>query len=266
MRFIPFILLISVSFASCQNVVESGLKPVVIHELTIKKRDSSDYNKPDSLRNNDAVADLAWPEVTTGSAALKKAVADWSLEFMCGMLWPEIDSSASRPTSVAAALDSFFQMRRDFAREAPESQAFSFDAECSDTTLLNDGKHLTLQLNGYVYAGGAHGNPMTGVATFETATGKKLTWPDLVTDSSALQYLAEKKFREVRPDIFATDIEGEPFNFDEDFPFTLPVSYGLTDKGIYFFYQHYEVTPYVVGTTAFVIPFEDLGSIWKNPK
>lgn len=265
MRIIPVILFFVLLLVSCQNTPKADPKPLILDNLTLKKSEGPDCNKPDTLRNNCAVVDLAWPDVKDGSVALKKAIADWSLTFLCGMLSPEIDSATGRPATVAAAVDSFFQMHRAFVKEAPESPMANFDAESSDTVLLNDGRYLTLQLDGYVYAGGAHGSPMTGVATFETATGKKLMWSDLVTDSTALQTLAEKKFREVRADIFKPDTEGNPgFNFDETFPFTLPASYGLTNKGIYFFYQHYEVTPYALGTTDFVIPFEELGTLSKK--
>lgn len=265
MRSIPVILFVSLLLASCQNTPKADQKSFTVGKLTLKKSDGPDCDKPDTLRNNCAVVDLAWPEIKDGSEPLKKAVAGWALNFLCGMLSPEIDSTTGRPASVAAAVDSFFQMHRDFVREAPESPMANFDAESTDTVLLNDGKRLTLQIDGYVYAGGAHGSPMTAVATFDNATGKKLMWADLVTDSTALKALAEKKFREVRADIFKPDVEGNSgFDFDETFPFVLPVSYGLTDKGIYFYYQHYEVTPYALGTTDFVIPFEELGALWKK--
>ncbi|MBK9015225.1 MAG: hypothetical protein IPM82_14810 [Saprospiraceae bacterium] len=72
------------------------------------------------------------------------------------------------------------------------------DSRSTDTVLLNDGQHLTLEIVGYTFEGGAHGSPTAAVLTFEASTGKPLTWDDLVTDTTALKVVAEKKFKEVR--------------------------------------------------------------------
>lgn len=136
-------------------------------------------------------------------------------------------------------------------------------AESKDTTLLNDGKYLTLEINGYTYAGGAHGSPTAAVATFDALTGKQLTWADLVNDQSTLKVLAENIFRTTRMDIFAPEDGSEPFEFDETFQFALPQNYGLVAGGIYCHYLAYEVGPYAIGSTQFVIPFESLGSNFK---
>ena len=116
----------------------------------------------------------------------------------------------------------------------PDAPA-NYTVEVNDTVLLNDGKHLTLRLNGYNFMGGAHPNATSAVATWEATTGKLVKLEDLVTDLPALQKLAEQKFREAKADAFK-----EGFEFTPDWPFKLADNTGLTDKGIFFCYVPYE--------------------------
>ena len=136
--------------------------------------------------------------------------------------------------------------------------------ESTDTALLNNGRHLTLRINAYNYLGGAHGLYTAAVATFDVASGRQLSWADLVVDTSALQTLAEQKFREERAEVFAPDEEGYPgFAFDEVFPFKLPDNFGLTPEGVYFHYVPYEVAPYAIGPTVFTITYAELGAQYQ---
>ena len=251
-----------VSLFSCNNEPPKTTKPVVLESFKMQKREGADCDKPDSLRSNCVTISLAWPSVKEGSEPLKKSVSSWTNNFLAGMMLPS--DSATATTTLDAAVHAFVQSHHDWKKDAPESMG-SYYAESWDTVLCNDGKHLTLQLFGETYTGGAHGNHLAAVGTFDAQTGRQLTWADLVTDTAAVKALAEKTFREVRGDIFKPSEDGTPgFNFDDGFYFTLPQNYGLTDKGVYFYYMHYEVTPYALGSTGFLIPFEALGGLRKK--
>jgi Protein of unknown function (DUF3298) len=104
---------------------------------------------------------------------------------------------------------------------------------------------------------------LAAVATFESETGKQLSLNDIVTDTAALKTLLEKKYREVRTDLFQPTDGSEPFQFDDVFQFVLPANYGLVKEGLYCHYLHYEVGPYVIGNTQFVLPFSEMGTIAK---
>lgn len=248
-------------FYACQQEPPKA-KPVVLESLKIEKKDGADCDKPDSLRNNCATVVLAWPSVKEGSEPLKKSVAAWANNFLAGLLVPS--DSVTTVVPLETAVQTFIQAHRDWKKEAPEMLG-SYYAEASDTVLYNNGKHLTLQIFGEVFMGGAHGNHVVALATFDATSGQKLALTDLVTDTVALKTLLEKTFRTERADLFQASEDGTPgFNFDEVFQFVPPQNYGLTDKGIYFYYVPYEVTPYAFGSTAFVIPFETLGPLFKK--
>ena len=234
---------------------------VVMDTLHFEKMYGAGCDQPDTLRTNCVEVDLSWLHVAQGPDSLKKAVEVWANAYLAGILAPGVDSAGAASKSVEAAAQELFKSQEEFAKEAPDSPMGLWVAEASGSVLLNDGKHLTLQIEGFTYMGGAHGNPTAAVATFEAGTGRQITWDDLATDQAALKALAEKKFREERADAFE-----EGFEFDEIFSFALPANFGLADKGIYFYYLPYEVGPYAMGGTQFTLTFEELGDLSKIGK
>ncbi len=253
------VLMLALAF-SCQNhTAAGGTGKVAIGHLQYHKTAGADCDKPDTLRFDCITIELSWPKLEDGSNELKNSVSAWANAFIVGMISPETDTTETMAIDQAAA--GFIQSQKDMVKEAPGSPMGQWAAESTDTVLLNDGQYLTLEINGYTYAGGAHGSPSAAVGTFAVATGKKLQWDDLVTDKAALKSLAEKKFRVTQSEAFK-----EGFDFDDIFQFDLPGNYGLVKDGIYFHYVVYEVTPYVFGETTFVIPFSELGALSKIKK
>ncbi|MEK7254368.1 MAG: DUF3298 domain-containing protein [Bacteroidota bacterium] len=252
------------SIFSCKNEApKTEANVVTVGTLSLNKTEGADCDKPDSLRSDCITINLRWHNVEQGSESLKTSVSNWANSYIVGMIAPFQTDSSAAATTVEAAIQGFIQEQKTFMVDAEGSPMGQWTAESKDTVLLNDGKHLTLEIQGFVYAGGAHGSPTAAVATFDAATGKQLTWDDLVTDTVALKALAEKKYREVRTDIFKPTDGSEPFDFDDITVFALPLNYGLVKDGIYCHYLHYEVGPYAFGNTQMVIPFAELGALSK---
>lgn len=258
-----FFVLLMAGVYSCKNDTKTPDSTPVVGNLRFEKTHGTDCDKPDTLRYNCLTINLVWPNIESGSDALKKSVSDWANNYLIAILSSSSMDAPAPATTVEAAATVFIEAHKAFSIDAADSPMGQWTAESQDTTLLNDGKYLTLEINGFTYAGGAHGSPTAAVATFDAVTGKQLTWADLVNDQSALQVLAEKIFRTTRMDIFAPEDGSEPFEFDETFQFALPQNYGLVTGGIYCHYLAYEVGPYAIGSTQFVIPFESLGSNFK---
>ncbi len=249
---------------SCKNEKKpAGPVEVVIGSLEYEKTEGPGCDQPDTLRTDCASVSLSWPNVEKGPDALKKSVSAWTLSYLSNILGPPSDVTLPSQKSVEAAAAGFFKAQQEFAKEAPGSPAAYYTAESSGKVLLNDGLHLTLEITGYTYIGGAHGSPTAAVATFDAPTGKMLILTDLVTDTTAFKVLAEKAFRDERADIFKPTDGSEPYEFNEIFQFALPQNYGLTADGIYCHYLAYEVGPYAIGSTQFTIPFEKLGALSK---
>lgn len=226
--------------------------------LSFQKQQGTDCDKDEEARTNCARIDLLYPVVTKGEKALQDAVAQWTNRYLFGIL--ENPEAAIKSTSLEEAAQAFFKNHEAFKKEAGGAtpMAGAFEAITGSEVVLNDGKYLTLAINGHTYQGGAHGSPSEALNTFDARTGKMLVWDDLVTDVKAVQTLAERKVREVRADVFK-----EGFNFDDTFPFTLPANYGLMEEGLFLYYVPYEIMPYAMGETEVLIPFGELGELAK---
>lgn len=256
------VLLMSLTFACKRGPAAAEAQPVKVGTASLEKTEGPGCALPEDQRTNCAEVKLAWPVIEEGSDALRQAVQDWAEAFLSGMLTYASETDAEKVLPVEQAAQSFFGTHRQFVKDVPDGMSY-FMAECSHETLLNDGRYLTLQLEGYAYTGGAHGSPMARVATFDAASGKQYALGDLVSDLNALEAIAEKAFRAERQDLFNPEDGSEPFDFDEVFPFALPQNFGLTANGLYCYYVPYEVGPYAIGGTQFTIPYNELGKLLK---
>ncbi|MEZ4959433.1 MAG: DUF4163 domain-containing protein [Saprospiraceae bacterium] len=228
--------------------------PVELETLTIEQEQGNCADA--SPEKSCALVKMTYPSVKKGSEALKSAVNLWATDFMLGMLEPSAEMDQEQ--SMESAIQGFFNMHEESVKDFPDGNLL-YTVEVSDTVLLNDGKYLTLRLDGYSYAGGAHGNPTAGVGSFEVATGQPVTLESLVTNLDSLAQRAEQKFRVVRKEDFA-----EGFDFDQVFPFKLADNIGIVENGLFFCYVPYEVAPYAMGFTEFVLPFDDIKDLMRN--
>ncbi len=237
-------------------------QPVALETLKIEKKTGPDCDKPDTLRLNCVEVNFRYPSVKDTKSPLTTIIDAWARDFMTSLV-AYADEPDNMP-SLEDAIQNFIDLHDEMVAEAPDGPAY-YVAETWDTVLLNDGKRLTLKMDGYNYAGGAHGNAAAAIATWDVATGKQIQLEDIVTDLEALKAKAEQKFREVKAEIFKPESEGGwGFEFDDVFPFKIADNTGLTENGIYFCYVPYEVGPYAMGSTEFVLPFDEIKDLIKT--
>ncbi|MBK8879665.1 MAG: DUF3298 domain-containing protein [Haliscomenobacter sp.] len=243
----------ALSWNACQQKAGPEEAPVVEIE-SFRKSKGTDCDQPDTARVNCATIDFQYPVLTSGADALKDSVGKWTFDYLREMLSTgEVGDNTPSAKTLEESAAVFFDNHESFKGSVMYG---AFVAECGSDVVLNDGKHLTLAINGYTFQGGAHGNPYAAVATFDAATGKILTWDDVVTDKAAMKQLLEAKFREARAEAFQ-----EGFEFDDFFVFALPQNFGLTPTGIYCYYNAYEVGPYALGSTEIDVTMEELGAL-----
>ncbi|WP_214072571.1 RsiV family protein [Mucilaginibacter sp. dw_454] len=70
-----------------------------------------------------------------------------------------------------------------------------------------------------------------------------------------LKVIAERIFRKNEGLASTQELDGYFFKDDQ---FNLPANFTITDQGLLFFYDYYEIKPFAAGTTQLVIPFADL--------
>ncbi len=255
-RHLPFVLCIAF-FLACSNDPPTAPNPIenllTIESATkeLKEGQCDDGNYESKCAN----ISLRYPIIKNGNDTLTAAVSDWAEQFMVSMLDPGLEDGQTIPLD--SAIQSFLEMHREMTQEMPDLPGY-YTVEVTDTILLKNDKYITLRLDAYTYTGGAHPNAFSAIATFDIASGRLLTANDFVNDLEKLEVIAEEKFRHVQSESFA-----EGFEFDTGWPFKLADNIGLINEGLLFCYIPYEVGPYALGFTEFVIPFSELASI-KN--
>ncbi|HHO42129.1 MAG TPA: DUF3298/DUF4163 domain-containing protein [Epsilonproteobacteria bacterium] len=116
---------------------------------------------------------------------------------------------------------------------------------------------FTLKIFDYSYTGGAHGNCATEFKNYTIEDRKVLKLEDiLITDyKPELLKIAETHYRELHN---IPPNEGlRNFNWFED-EFILASEFAITDKGILWLYNPYEIQPYAFGQSTFLLPYEKI--------
>lgn len=99
--------------------------------------------------------------------------------------FPQITDTSEAATKINQALTKeknrlINQWKKDSAEykaemEAYEQQDMQYGDEISYKVYSNDDKYFSVMLSGYLFTGGAHGNPYRSCLTFDAQTGEKLT-------------------------------------------------------------------------------------------
>lgn len=257
-----FFLVSLFGIVACQNSTSSTQEETAaapnVEQKAFRKQQGADCDKAedDETRTDCARIDLLYPVVTKGEKALQDSVTAWANNYLFGIM---AVAESTQPATLDAAAKVFFELHDSEKKDGGASlMTGGFEVRTGSEVVFNNGKYLTLAINGYTYMGGAHGSPTEALKTFDAKSGKILNWDDLVTDVAAVQALAEKKVRKERADVFK-----EGFDFDDTFNFTLPANYGLTEEGLFLYYEHYEIMPYALGATEITLTFEELGPLAK---
>ena len=202
--------------------------------------------------------DLSFPIAENGVDSVREKINDDIMGYMISSLEME-EPDESSPTLEAAA-QRFIESYNEMADELPEA-ALNWAVEM-------DGQHaiyknvLVIKLLSYTNTGGVHPNTYQSFTNFNLDTGEEIYYEDIVVDSTGLKKLAEQEFYKVRKKM------DESFEKEDAFwgkSFTLPENFAITKNGVKFFYNNYEVLPYVFGHTEFIIPYSKLDGIIQLP-
>lgn len=131
-------------------------------------------------------------------------------------------------------------------------------------SVLNQKKdYIALQYVHSDYSGGAHPNTNFSFINYNPKSNQPITLDSLIEEKQklALTTLAESIFRK-NENISATTSLEKGYFF-ENGKFKLPENFYISNKGLVFLYNPYEIKPYVDGTTELVIPFANLKNIAK---
>jgi len=151
------------------------------------------------------------------------------------------------------------------------SNSYSFDNEhtLSGFSLLSDKKIYVYGIERYVDMGGAHGLETRNYYNFDLKTGKLITENDLFKSNfkAELSELLKKRIVEESKETKETK-NTEPVLSLEDTDFWTDSikpngNFYITDEGINYVFNPYEIAPYYMGQTEVTIPYNRLKGILK---
>jgi len=148
----------------------------------------------------------------------------------------------------------------DFLEEESFDVSGSWSNETSVTLFSTTPKTFTLSISNGGYMGGAHGNYAIGYNNYNAENGKKITLetllvPDYKKRLTAIAGSYYKKLHNLKTQESLTKLGW----FDNKFVLAENVS--VTEKGLYFLYNSYEIKPYSAGQTSFLLPYDKIASL-----
>jgi hypothetical protein len=233
---------------SCQwGVPHNNTKPAVTKDTlvytyqTIDERAPDCGNKPDTTCSN---AKITWP-VFTAQNPINDTIAHQLLVINRIGEKPDNDLHSQAKNFIKAYMD-------DSLRKSNPGMVYTL--ESSATVIRQDSSLATIQIDRYLYAGGAHGSTYTGFINWNIKASKKISLEDLFAPGyeTKLTAIAEKIFRK---DEKLGDTSSLKNYFFKDQKFALNNNFLVTPVGIRFLYNEYEIKPYVDGTTELLIPY-----------
>jgi hypothetical protein len=159
--------------------------------------------------------------------------------------------------SVEAMVEGFLAENKAFREDFPDAPG-SWAVERKVTLTFQNPRVLTLTASDYSYTGGAHPLMVELLASFDLEAGRPLMLSDLLRPGypEPLTALVEAELKRVRGLAPETDLLDEGFFLEEGFRLT--DNFGVLADGLRFYYNPYEIGPYVLGPTDLTVPYAAL--------
>lgn len=158
------------------------------------------------------------------------------------------------PGAIAAFQQGFQKMQREFPEELT-----GWEASVKGIKSYEDPNVLSIQLDTYIFTGGAHGYAATRYLNFDKGSGKELDAEALFSKPGAFATYAEAAFRKQYDIGSDAPINSTGFMF-EDNSFVLPQNIGLTAEGLVLHYNPYEAASYADGALVLRFPLDNVSS------
>ncbi len=158
-------------------------------------------------------------------------------------------------TSVQEAISSFTDGYKELKTVYPK-EAIDWEARIEALVSFENNKIISIQMDSYLFTGGAHGYASTQFLNFDKEKGIEIDTEAFFKDLLEFRNYAETKFRTQEKIPKEAPINSTGFMFEQD-TFYLPENIGLTPKGILLLYNQYEVASYADGQIELLIPFTE---------
>ena len=121
------------------------------------------------------------------------------------------------------------------------------------------GHYINYMIDQYDYQGGAHGMYGTFPLVFDRKTGQAVSWETFapgISEEKMTELLTRHRFDNLMDVINEDDLDMDNIFFSETIE---PGSWFVVgEKGLDFYYQPYDIAPYVFGVITIPVPWDDL--------
>lgn len=128
--------------------------------------------------------------------------------------------------------------------------------------LLNTPQFISFQIDESGYTGGAHGYNTTKFLNVDTEIMQDIKLADLLLSGyeAELNISGEKVFRKIRNLPSDASLTQVGFWFDQGV-FILSDNFAITDKGLLFYFNSYDIASYADGPTKILIPYSEIQNL-----
>ena len=166
----------------------------------------------------------------------------------------ELDTKQSAPFKTFAAFQKYF-----FTVAKPRWEVVLEAGVRRDTPEL-----VVVQLDSYVFAGGAHGASTTQYINWLPKVDRLLTLETMLLPNTAKQF--EQALRRKHSEWLKTNslAQENPTSYSKTWPFTVSDNVALLAEGLAVTYDPYVLAPYSFGRPTLVIPYSELKGILRR--
>jgi hypothetical protein len=153
----------------------------------------------------------------------------------------------------------------DAYADQPDCASCEWWESVDATVLTNEGGVVVVQVAFHAYTGGAHNMAKVAFLNFDAATGKRLGLGAVIAkaDLAEATRAAERAFRAARDLAPDADLNAAGFTFPGG-AFALASEFAITTAGLRLHYDAYDIAPYALGETDFVMPWDDLAEVVRH--
>lgn len=202
---------------------------------------------------------LVYPRITRAAApsALQQGINN-------ELLRPVFEENAAAANSPEALMAQFFAQYETTLNDDPASALFGWAVERTIRVVYNTPRVFVIETSDYSFTGGAHPNSMSLYANFDPRQGRKLGLDDLFQPGyrQRLTQIAEQEFRRTRQMGPGDTFESAGFWFENN-RFRLADNFFISERGLSFFYNPYEIAPYAMGSVEFTLSRTALQSLLR---
>lgn len=159
-------------------------------------------------------------------------------------------------TDIPSAIASFNRGYKDLKTMFPD-ETIPWEARIEGKIAFENKDLLTIELNSYIFTGGAHGYGSTRYLNFDKNKAKELSRDELFKNAEKFESFVEGIFRTKQGIPEESPINSTGLMFEQD-RFYLPENIGFTQEGLILLYNPYEVASYADGSIELTLPYEEV--------